>query len=741
MIKLIFTNTVNSASVELKHIRTVEWSSSAIDDALVNIVTRVGARQREITINGFLNHGVFETARAAQEQLETDLRAVGVGTLSYTGASDFSDVRFLSLDFEEYRGNPVAGFTITFTTEEDNIHAHKTSKIGSTLLTPLNGFEEPEIKDVIRVQGDDEQLVGTKSRTFEFSGTIIGDDLDAVMLTQENLITEIKDQSTIVITLSSLSSVPGSYTVRPRNLEFTAPRLKDNKTARNYSFTCTTHDDYSKEPYTLGEVATSFAGISIDVVNGVDHNRDVEYASAGPVYNTLSETLEISGKKYFTSYTTYATFRDLFRPTPTNTYLISSTSGNSLEMFDITVGKFERDGNSAVDDAKRYSASVSMTFRWLPSIEESNFEYETTHFGVQWHKVVNVSFSVTLDNFGNITNRSVNVSGSVLDLATFNTLQSKVGTLVNYDGTYDNLYVSSVSMSGLETINVAGTQHQLYSVSVTASQLDTATQAFYFLSGVFDFAKAGGTGTTYSTETISFDKVTNRTKSFSNRYDGSTSKFIVTSINYSVSGEVFSTDASGEPTDKDKFVILFNKIDALLNSQQSTASVHTQNTTDLLPTNGDIHFMLTNINIGGWDPFTDEATGVRKWRQSISLSATAVFDLSGSSNTQPDFVQTRSESITEQAPKYKQIQVLNFGTVFKRIGTTPETLLVTYSIRWKNEELYRQDNASGLDFKLDDVGTGSWRGTGKNNKSKDQRENRSLTNRHIVEYTASEKMT
>lgn len=738
MIQLIFSR--GATEVELKHVRTVEWESVAVPEVIVGTASRVGKRQRLITIRGFFNLTMFQDTVAAQQALETNLRSVGVGTLSYTGATDFEDVRFQALSFDEYRGNPVADFTITFTTEEDNVHAHIDNKIGSITLTPVNGYEQPSIKDAISVQGDDEQLNNLRRRSFTITGDIVGADLEAVMLAQADLVAEVENKNTVVITVSSTTSTPGSFTVRPRSLNFDSPRLKDDKTARSYSFECVTHDDYTKEPYTLGEVPQSFAGISIDVVNGVDHNVDRERSDVGPLYSVLEETLVVTGKKYFADWTAYTAFRNIFLPIPANTYITTSGTSNVLELTDIDVGKFERDGNQSSGD-KRYSATVILTFTWLKSIQDTNFEFLQTHFGVSWYKVESVSFSVSFDDFGNLNTRSVNVSGSLTGLAQFDQLKAKVGTKVDYDGVYTDLYVTNVSINNVDSQIVSGTKVKIISVSVTASQLDTASQAFHFLSGVFDFAKAGAGGTTYSTETLTFDKITNRTKSFSNRYDGANSEFKVTSINFSVSGEVFSSDTAGAPTDADKYVILFNKIDSLLKANKSDAVKHTQTPTQLLPTDGAIHFMLTNINIGGWEPFIDEATGVRRWKQTVSLSATAVFDLAGSSDTAPDFVETRSESIDEEVPKYTQLQVLGFGTVFKRIGTTPEKLTVTYQVRWKNEALYELDNAAGLNFKSDNVGEGSWRGAGKNNKSKDRRENRALTNRHIVEYTANDKLS
>lgn len=735
MIELIFTNS-SGTSVNIKHVQTVEWNSIANDETYVGRVARTGAREREIVINGYISNGITNRNIAAQQELETNLRNVGSGTLSYTGATTIQNVRFLSLDFAEYRGNPIAEFTIKFRTEENNIHSHTPASIGSLVLSAVNGFEPPSVRDQIEVQGPDEQLVNNKKRSFVIEGRLVGDTLDDINTRQANLIAEVQNKTTLVITLTVASSgaYVGSYTVRPRRLEFSSPELNGKLAARRYIFECETHDDYSKEPYTFGEVATTFSSITLDVVTGVDHNRETERLDAGPTYSTISEELVVNGKKYFDGYTAYQNFRDLFRPIPTNIYLVASTSGNILELVDIAVGSFERSGNNTTGD-KRYAATVTLTFKWHKSVNKTNYEVGTTHFGVSWYTIPSLTFNVTLDGYGNISNRSVNVSGSVLS-SNLALLQSKIGTSVNYDATYSNLYVTSVNVTETDTYNVSGGEIAVYKVSVSAQQLDTAAQATFFLTGLFKFSRAGGSGTSYSTDQILFDHVTNRSKSISNRYNQQQLKFTVTSISLSVSGEVWDTDSSGSPTTPNKIVDIFNKIDALLSAPVSTqGSANTYGAGELLPSNSDIFFLLTNVNIGQWEPFTKQIgtnRGQRYWKQTVSVSATAVFDLNQSGGSQPDSVESKSISIDKQQAKYATIQVLGQGTVFKRIGTTPEIATVTYQKQFKDARTYTPN-----DYGADDVNPTGWRGVGRNVESKDSRENRGLVNRHIREYTAT----
>lgn len=738
MIDLTFTNISTSAAVTLRYVRSVEWSSKASDNVFLVQAKRVGHRRREIKVNGFINKTMFNDAVAAQQQLETDLRNIGVGTLSYTGATPFTDVRFLSLDFQEYRGNPVATFTITFATEEENIHAHTSNKIGNLTLTTANGYEEPSVRDAITVQGPDEQLRDDKSRTFVIEGTFVASTLDEIQVLQAAIVAEVENKNTLIVTFSSASGNPAAYTVRPRKLEFSAPRVRDGNVARSYTFECNTHDDYDQEPYTLGEVPQSFAGILLSVVRSVNHKVTRDRTGGGAIYIVNDESVAVSGKHYFTGWTQYKALRDLFDPIPANTYFLTSTTGNVLELIDFSMGQMDRDGNYTNGD-KRYSAQVNLTFEWARALEGRVYEYNQAHFGVQFFTVDNVAFNVSIDDRGNQNSRSVSVTGAVAGLANLNNLKSKVGTKVDYDVTYNNLYITSVTVSGTRTALIGTLQTQIYSVTVTATQLGNAAQAFNYISGIFDFNRATGGSVT---DQLTIDNITSRSKSISNTFKQF--KFEVAQITLSVTGEVFEVDnpATNRPNNPDKVLTIFNKIDSLLSSEVSTdeAATHTGNV--ILPGNTNIHFFLNSFSLGSWEPFM--LSNVRLWKQTVNLSATAIFELTagGGTTTEPDVVETRSDSITLEAPKYQQIQTLGFGTVFKIVGTTPESLTVTYTVSWRTRLLYQQANQGNLNFGNDDINPGSngWRGQGKNVKTKDQKENRGLTNRHIVEYLATEKL-
>ena len=325
-------------------------------------------------------------------------------------------------------------------------------------------------------------------------------------------------------------------------------------------------------------------------------------------------------------------------------------------------------------------------------------------------------------------------------------LRNRVGQVFDYGDPslffYTNLYITSVTVNSKDLVNVAGTQATLYKVSVQAQQLDNATQAIYFIDSLFRMSKAGGSGTSYSTDTVQFDNVTSLNKSISNRWDGITQRFIATSITISISGEVWEPDnGSGEPSNPDRVLALFNKLDALMNAEQSSQG--TPNTVpagETLPSNADVHFFLNNISIGNWTSFTKQNApnkGDRYWKQTTSLSMTAVFDLTGSSNNQPDFVDSRSITIGEESPKFTQLQVLNQGTVFKRIGTNPGKATVTVQRQFRDGRVFV---AGQLPATLDPEPT-EWPGFANSEKTRDSTETRGFTNRQIREYIATEKIT
>lgn len=735
MIEVRFTN--GTQEVRFKHARNVQWAAELADDVLVNQTTRAGKRQRNITVNGFISKADFKENIAAQEQLLTDLMAVGTGTLRYAETNIIENVRFNALEWDEFRGNPVAGFSATFATEEDNVHAHEPVGLGSLTLSPANGVEYVSVEDNTQSQGDDEGLVAGKNRRFTIEGTLIGSTLAEVNTAQAAIAAAVEGSTTITLTLSTaVSTFAGTYTVRPGQLQFGAPTLKDQQTARSFSFECATFEDYTKEPYTLGEVAQSFANIQIDVVEGVDHKRTNEKVNTGAIYTITDEELVVTGKRYFDDWADYIGFRDPLNPVPTNTYLFTSTTGNILELQEAQIGSFDRDGNN-VDGSKRYSASVTLTFRWDVGVEGRTLEYNATYLGLPWYLVENVSFSATVDEDGNVTSRGFSASGKVATADNAALFSDSVGTKKDWNPGLTDCYITSVSLNSLETRNVSGVAVPIYSITISGRQLDTASQAKYFIQSLFRFANAGASGTSYNADTIQFSKVTSLNKSISNNYKSLAAGFTVSSISISISGEVWTTDdGSGSPVQPNRIIDLFNKIDSLLNVPLSNSEALTVAAGDTLPNNAGVHFMLTNFSVGDWQSFVKPngtGAGDRYWKQTVSLSANAVFDLNSGSSTQPESVETTSRVFNDEAPKFTQLQVVGFGTVFKRTGTTPAKEVATAQIQYRDLAALE---AGG--FPADPTGPTSF--SVANEQVRRSEETRGLTKRVIVEWQATEKL-
>lgn len=748
MIKVIFTN--GTTAVDLQFVRNVQWETDIDSNVLVSPTTRVGKATRTLVINGFINKGVFTDNVKAQQQLESDLISVGTGTIQYTGASDITNVRFSSLQFEEFRGNPICPFTINFVTEDPNIHAHSPVRINSLTLDAANGYDNVRVTESTTTQGPDEQLLNNLSKIITISGSIVGNSLTDINTKQQALVTEIDNTNSITLTLSATS---GNYiatiVVRPRKLDFNAPRLRGELAARDFTAEFATYEDYTKEPYTLGETPVTIGGITVDVVSAFDHNKEYEYSSVSGAYTILDENVEIGGKKYFSNYDSYSTFRQLFTPIPNNTYLYTSNTSNVLHLVDITIGEFQRDGNF-IDTTKRYSASVTLSFNWRKSLEQTNYSVLTNYFGVTFYKVPGISFSASVDQYGNVTSRSINISGEIKGESQLNNFRALLGTSVNYDASLTNLYVTSANVSSVNTVNDNGTAVKVYNVSLSAAQLDTASQANYFIAGLFDMSRAGSTA-----GAIQFETITSLSKSVSNRFDAFQQKFIVTSISLSVSGDVLTPDTgSGKPSNPNKMIDLFNRVDSL-SSNDLSIRAPTQHTSNQLGfnilSNGDSgRYMINNISVGDWQPavapenlpISGIAKGARYWKQNVSISAIAVYDLSDSGaggNNEPDYVDTFSESVDEETPRFTQLQVLNFGTVFKRTGTNPSRCTVTSQRQYRDSAVYQPEQYGNGNTRPTPR---TWAGRNRSNViARETRENNPPTNNWTVEYEATEKIS
>jgi len=767
------------------NVTNVTWGHEFVRDFMVDPDSGIGHKITNFQVKGFIiKHGDPSHNVAEQEALETSLRNVGVGTLSYTGATDVENVRFTSLEFDEYRGGTVSRFTAKFVTESTNVAAYDPVTIGVQALTLSEGFELPEVTDSYASQAKDVQIKTNLSRAFTVTGRIVAATLDGasgVNAIQAKLVAAVANKDNLVLDISS--SMNGeSITVRPISLNFSSSEKRLGVSARTYRFECEAYDDYDQEPYSLGEGAlTLFTGAeqtTVDVVESYRHTYPSTEREA-TVYSAQDERVSVSGKKYFADWNAYNTFVNRFVPFPPHKaefIWVNSVTGNILQLVDASVGAITRDGHfpGAVPNAKRYSATVSFEFRWNKSVSQQSQHFNTQApnliLGINWYRITSTSHSFTINERGDVTSRSVNLSGRIFDS---NLLAAKalIGTPVDIGSPMSNIpgaqsaqyYITNVSISNtdIEDSDTSGVTIPVtvHDVSVSAQQLDSATKRTYFLHEVFN--------TTGSP--LVFNRVTSRSKSIANRLitevsNANYGKYKVTSINMSISGEVWETDNNGAPNNVNRAYAFFEQFDGAYENIPTGGppqNLPTYPDTDPLSGAGTpaeprqllmpglagtpYHFFVNSINVGEWQPAVKPddhgASGTKGdpiWVQTISISATVVFDITASGGgSEPDYIDSTSEIINEQTTKFTEIRVMGAGTVFKAIGINPSTAQTTITRQFRDKNALEQ-NGPTKGTKTPTFPSGwPFTASGDNEPQKDSFEIRGLSARWIKSWIAT----
>ena len=222
-------------------------------------------------------------------------------------------------------------------------------------MSLANGFTDISIDDSLRAQGDDETINPLKSRSFGISGSIVGATLSEVNGNSEKIQVALQNVSNVFLTLSNGSS--GSvYTVRTKSINISSPTVRNQTTSRTFKIDLVTYDDYTKEPYTLGETQQTFGNILWDVVDNVDHAYDFNEGTIGTSLVT-SESLAVSGKKYYSDWSAYEADRSLYNDDVTSPSFITSPSANQiasatsavLSLRSVKFGSLQRDGNDPTE--------------------------------------------------------------------------------------------------------------------------------------------------------------------------------------------------------------------------------------------------------------------------------------------------------------------------------------------------------------------------------------------------------
>ena len=673
-----------SSTHVFENVINVTWRNEYSSDIIINQTNSIGEKITRFTVNGYIKiYGDPSDNTAGQQALENALRGVGTGTLQYTGATDVAQVRFTGLDFEEYRGSPVAKWSAQFISEPTNIHAHSPVVIGGLTLSIANGFEPPEVEDDIGNQGVDEPLNNLIRRQIVVRGRMAGT-LQQVNDAQAALIAEVQDKDPNVVTVAISSATGGvSLQARPQAVSFGSQEQRGRQVARSYRAEFITYDDYTKEPYTLGEGVLVWGGITLDITSKADHNTT--YEKSGTAYNVTDESLEVSGTKYFANWGAYETFVDSFSPIPNNTHLIVLNTHNTLELIDVQIGAFTRDDNF-VSNAKRYSATVSLSFTWFKDLSQLNQGVLTVFLGVTWLKISSTTHSFALNETGNVSSRSVNASGQVFD-ANLAAAKGLLGTSIPLGdpaipGGSDNYFLTSFNINSTDVLNTVGVgQLVVHDCSVTANQLDTNSQRVNILAQFF---------LPTPPQQIFFDKVGNSSKSIASVFKQATLSYEVASISMTLTGEIWEQDSAGAPGNANRGIDFFRLFDATYTAQFNASRDLAVNAADqFLPTN--YQFFLNNLNFGSWEPFQKPDSpnkGAKFWKQSITLTALATFDLGqGGSDTLPDFVDTESSIVNAESTKFQELQVMGFGTVFKAVGKNPSTAQTIVQRQFKDSRI------------------------------------------------------
>ena len=715
-IQVTFTN--GSSTYQFKNVKSVTWADAFDKKLLVDSTTEVGYLVKTITIQGFIIVPIGIQNTAAQQTLEDSLKNIGSGTLTYTGVTNIQNVRLSSLSFEAYRGNPVCQFTIIFETNSDNPHSQSTVVINGITLDPT-----PSVVDSIKSQSQHQGLNNLKSRFFKISGRFKGNQ-SQVAISYANLVAAVQtsQNQTLVITVGA-----DSFTVVPDSLEFESPEIDDTGASRRYTFACSTYENYLIEPYSFGESAYTFGAIVLDVLESIKHDSKIEHTTSPNLFYIIEESISISGKKYFSDYASYETARQALREIPSstsaaiqNSFSVQSQNQNYLFLEDVSVSDFKRDGNNPVDNSFRYSAKLSLVWRWRKSLNVTTFNTNSTILGILWHDVKSVSFNSSVDDHGVVTGKSVNITGRILTDTAYANALAKLGTKVDYDTNLKDLYLTSINASSVDEISSGGTKAKVYSVSVSANQLSTPAQYSYFLSAQFAVLKTDTTQFTNSP--IIFSSVTSRSKSISNRFDSLLQKFKVTSISLSITGEVHQVDSgSGAPSAPSQVVALFDAINAEIEVGIEADRVNQANW----------KYFISNISVGNWESFIHPILKTLYWRQSVTVNANVTFDLASSGGgSEPDYIDTTSFIWDKDAPKFVTLQVLGYGTVFKKIGVEPQRATINAERTYSSKSLYQANGfptAPSLNILIPQFPS-------TNMKIKETRESRGLTNRITQEW-------
>ena len=389
--------------------------------------------RREINIRGLLfvkNHGgTRQGTLSALKTFEDALRAEGTASLIVPGYGTFTDSRVTAINVTEFSNGPILEYDVVVITKATNIHTDTATQIAGDNYT-LTFDLLPAIDDSWSRQDPNIAVAVqtlSNSRTWNIRGTFGGS--AAELATFRTLV-----ENTASDTNLQLTTATGAYSVKIDNFRFGTPSIVEIDGSVEYEIQVVAEDDFSLENHNLSHTGGTYAGVAFDVITGYSHN--IGYQNIGGNYQILSETLNIAGDIWFTSFAAAEAYQANFNTAVETALTYLSATGNTLVVTSQNYSEPTREGRNT-DGSQRYSISGTLSFTWSQDQQDLAVTSGETVFGIVWDIISSKSYGGNIDVCGNKTSDTLSISGKTSSLPTVS-----VGS---FDGTY---YLTNLSIDG-----------------------------------------------------------------------------------------------------------------------------------------------------------------------------------------------------------------------------------------------------------------------------------------------------
>lgn len=613
---------VTFGSTSLPSVRSVQKSNKLLTDIWNDNTNNKSVQSRELVIDGIVFHqnyahgpGAIKNAFNSYNTLEAALRAEGLATLTFGGVA-FTNTRLASINFEKYSNNPAIFYTATFATDLSNSFAETVTLqdgSGTTTFNPIPSVEDEFVRQDPTITWSTQTSSAAKRIRLKgrFRGT------SAEISTYED---EIKSRCTTDPTIT-LTIPTGIFTVKCQSFKFSTPEQVNETGAKEYDLEFFTEKNYSIESENLPNTPVTYGSILFSVLKS--YSSQIGRINNNGVYEIDSETLNVSGEIYFSSFAAAEAYRANIASSPNTPDTITSITGKTLNAISSNYSAPIREGRDTSGN-QRYVLSCSLSFEWEPRVQDINVSYSENIFGITWFTIASKNYGGTVDFCGLKTQDTLSVSGKVSSIPSIS-----VGNSYTVDGKL--YYVTGVSYNGRD-------KQGRYDLTVSGRTLDTLEQAIAFLAVALPVSGQV------------LNEMTSYNKSATYKYN-SLNGYRITSVNVSISGNMFvgNGDANGLLTMINEF------------SQFRGGNLR--------------EFRVTNISVGNKQSFVDPSNCQIGFKQSVSVSYTINFEpdgnTSGSRNKDATIIEDEAVEIQQIRNKYTQIQIPGGSLIFKKTGLEP----------------------------------------------------------------------